>query len=57
MNPSSYFDRRRAITWALRAFYGVIIVNAAVVFASVPSRALGVLLVGALAWIWRPCFQ
>jgi hypothetical protein len=55
MNPSSYFDRRRAITWALRAFYGVIIVNAAVVFASVPSRALGVLLVGALAWIWRPC--
>lgn len=52
--PSLYFGRRRAITWALRAFYFVIIVNAAVVFASVPRRALGVVLVGALVWIWRP---
>src|SRR6266571_2750163 len=51
--PSRYFGRRRAITWALRAFYFLIIVNAVVVFASVPRRALGVVLVGALVWIWR----
>jgi hypothetical protein len=52
--PSAYFGRRRAITWALRAFYFLIIVNAVIVFASVPRRALGVVLVGALVWIWRP---
>jgi len=38
----------------LRAFYFLIIVNAVIVFASVPRRALGVVLSGALVWIWRP---
>jgi hypothetical protein len=52
--PSNYFNRRRAITWALRAFYFVIVVNAAVVFASVPGRTAGVVLVGVLLWAWRP---
>ena len=53
-NPSHYFNRRRAITWALRAFYFVIIVNAAIVFASVPGRTVGIVLVGVLLWAWRP---
>jgi hypothetical protein len=52
-SPANYFNRRRAITWALRAFYFIIIANAAVVFASVPGRAAGVVLVGALMWAWR----
>ena len=52
--PSQYFSRRRAITWTLRAFYLLIIVNAAVVFASVPGRAVGVVLVGALLYAWWP---
>jgi hypothetical protein len=38
----------------LRGFYAVILVNAAIVFASVERRALGVLLVVALGWTWRP---
>lgn len=53
-SPADYFGRRPTITWALRAFYMVIIVNAVVVFASVERRALGAVLVGALAWVWRP---
>jgi hypothetical protein len=52
--PAHYFNRRPAITWALRAFYFLIVVNAAVVFASVPRRAIGVVLVGVLLWTWRP---
>ncbi|MBA3640996.1 MAG: hypothetical protein M3541_08420 [Acidobacteriota bacterium] len=39
-------------TWALRAFYLVIIVNAAVIFAAGPRRVLGVLMVSWLARIW-----
>ena len=52
--PAHYFNRRRPITWALRAFYLLIVVNAAVVFASVPGRTVGVVLVGVLLWAWRP---
>ncbi len=52
--PSHYFSRRRAISWALRAFYVLIIVNAAIVFASVPGRTIGLVLVGVLLWAWRP---
>lgn len=52
--PLQYFGRRRVITWVLRAFYFVIIVNAAIVFAGVPGRVIGVVLVGALMWMWRP---
>jgi hypothetical protein len=52
--PVHYFGRRPSITWVLRGFYAVILVNAAIVFASVERRALGVLLVVALGWTWRP---
>ena len=53
MYPCQYFGRRAAITWSLRAFYFLIIMNAAVVFASVPGRVIGLVLVGALLWVWR----
>lgn len=53
-NPAGYVGRRPTVTWALRAFYAVIIVNATVVFASAERRALGAALAGALAWAWRP---
>lgn len=54
MCPADYLGRRAPLTWALRACYFVIILNAAVVFASAEGRALGVALVGTLAWVWRP---
>ncbi len=43
---------RASIRWTLRAFYALIIVNAAVVFAAGPRRLLGILVVGGLAAIW-----
>ena len=46
--------RSPAIQWALRAFYGVIIVNGAIVFVPASRRLLGVAVVLALVWIWRP---
>jgi hypothetical protein len=52
--PSHYFNRGQSVTWALRAFYFLIIANAVVVFASVPGRTVGVVLVGVLLWAWRP---
>ena len=45
-------DRPRALTWALRAFYMLIIVNGAVVFASGARRILGILIVSWLARVW-----
>ena len=44
--------RPAAVTWTLRAFYMVIIVNAAVVFAAGARRILGLLLVSWLARVW-----
>ena len=52
--PANYFGRRAPLTWAWRAFYFVIVVNAAVVFAGAERRVLGVVLIGALVWVWRP---
>ena len=52
--PLSYARRPRWIDWTLRGFYALIIVNAAVVFASPAGRAAGVPLVAALLWAWRP---
>jgi hypothetical protein len=48
--------RQQAITrrWVVRAFFLVIIINAAIVFASPAGRVLGVLVVAALLWAWRP---
>lgn len=44
--------RPRAITWALRAFYVLIIFNGAVVFASGARRILGLLIVSWLVRVW-----
>jgi hypothetical protein len=53
-DPRSYFRRPRWSSWLLRGFYFVILVNAALVFASPAGRIAGVPLVLALAWTWRP---
>jgi len=44
--------RSPAVTWSLRAFYAIIIFNAAVVFAAGLRRIIGVLLVSWLARVW-----
>jgi hypothetical protein len=50
--PASYASRPGAVKWAARLFYLVIIVNAAVIFASGPGRLAGVPLVAWLAAVW-----
>jgi hypothetical protein len=40
--------------WAVRAFFLLMIVNGAIVFASPDRRALGVAAVAGLLWAWRP---
>ena len=52
ISPARYISRPRAVTLGLRIFYLLIIVNAAVVFASPSGRVLGVLLTTALVWSW-----
>lgn len=54
LNPEGYFARSAALTMVLRSFYFVVLVNAAVVFASPPRRAAGLALMAALLWAWRP---
>jgi hypothetical protein len=44
--------RPRGITWSLRAFYAIIIFNAAVVFAAGARRVIGVLILSWLARVW-----
>ena len=44
--------RPAAVTWALRAFYLVIILNAAVIFAAGPRRLLGLLLISWMLRVW-----
>ena len=44
--------RPAVVTWSLRVFYLVIMVNAAVIFAAGPRRVLGALMVSWLARIW-----
>jgi hypothetical protein len=46
------YARSRAVTWSLRAFYAIIIFNAAVVFAGGVRRIMGVLIMSWLARIW-----
>jgi hypothetical protein len=41
-------------TWALRAFYLIVIANGAITFARWPMNLVGVALVAALIWSWRP---
>jgi hypothetical protein len=52
--PGAAAARSPAIQWARRIFYGVIIVNGAVIFVPGPRRFLGLAVVLALVWIWRP---
>ena len=47
-------ERPGSVTWTLRAFYLVIILNAAVIFAAPPRRIFGLAVVALLAWAWRP---
>lgn len=46
------YERPRAVTWILRAFYFVMILNGAVIFAVGWRRLLGVAMVGALLIAW-----
>lgn len=50
-SPPGYV-RPSALTWALRAFYFVILLNAAVIFATGWRKAIGGLLVAALVLGW-----
>jgi hypothetical protein len=49
-NPGGH--RLREVTWTLRAFYLVMLVNGAIVFAAGARRLLGIVLVGALCVCW-----
>jgi hypothetical protein len=46
--------RPDALTWATRVFFLIVILNAAVIFASGPRRLAGAVLVAWLLWLWRP---
>jgi len=51
--PARY-ARPMAVTWTLRAFYMIVIFNAAVIFAAGWRRVLGLLLVSWLSRVWSP---
>jgi hypothetical protein len=51
--PVRYAARSSGIKWTLRAFYFIVIANAAVVFAGGWRRVLGVGLIAALLVCWR----
>lgn len=46
--------RPPALTWTLRIFYFVMLINAAVIFAAGYRRLLGLAVVATLLWSWRP---
>jgi hypothetical protein len=48
------FGRGIMREWILRAFFLVIIFNAAIVFASPLGQVFGVAIVAVLLWAWRP---
>jgi hypothetical protein len=54
VSPAAAAARRPAILWALRAFYGVIIANGAVIFVPGARRWIGIAITLGLIWIWRP---
>lgn len=53
MSSSSYESRPRAVTWLVRGFFLVMILNAAVIFAGGWRRALGVIILVAILLAWR----
>jgi hypothetical protein len=52
--PTTYLGRPLSATWSVRTFYLIVLVNAAVVFASGFRAVAGLLLIVSLLWIWRP---
>ena len=46
--------RADAVTWAIRGFFLIVVLNAAVIFATGPRRLAGAVLVAWLLWLWRP---
>ena len=46
--------RHAPTVWAIRVFYLVMILNAAVIFAPAPRRFAGAAMLLFLLWIWRP---
>ena len=53
-SPGRYLSRPASTTWIVRSFYLIVLLNAAVVFASGARALAGVLLIAFLVWIWRP---
>ena len=53
-SPATYRSRPWSATWSLRTFYLIVLINAAVVFASGFRVLAGLLLIALLLWIWRP---
>lgn len=54
VSPSRYASRPRAVTWLIRAFFFVMILNAAVIFAGGWRRALGAVIVAGILAAWLP---
>ena len=54
INPKSFVSRPPVVVSIARAFYLLIIVNAAIVFAAPSRRLAGAVLVLGLLWAWRP---
>ena len=54
IKPGSFVSRPTAAVFIVRAFYLLIIVNAAIVFAAPSHRFAGAGLVLGLLWAWRP---
>lgn len=53
--PSRYLSRPAWLRLGVRAFYLVIVINAAIVFVPAERRIAGIVLSGVLLWIWlRP---
>ena len=50
--PAGYFERSPILLWGVRAFFFIIVFNAAVVFAAPRTRVAGVVLTAALLLIW-----
>jgi CubicO group peptidase (beta-lactamase class C family) len=55
-SPRTYRNRPRAFVLAVRAFYLVMLINAAILFAAPSRRIAGAALSAALLWIWRDTF-
>ena len=51
-SPAAYASRPAALRWGMRAFYLLILFNAAVVFAGPRRRIIGVALMSALVMVW-----